>query len=72
MIEPRKPDEVAGSPDEPQVSCAVCLKEVPLSEAHTAEAVDYVAHFCGLECYEKWRHQPEEEPEPPPGGELEP
>jgi hypothetical protein len=36
------------------VKCEVCLKEVPKSEAQNAEARDYVAYFCGLECYEKW------------------
>lgn len=39
------------------VACDVCLKEVPLSEATIPEALDYVAHFCGLECYEKWKQQ---------------
>ena len=39
------------------VACDVCLKEVPKSEATIPEAVDYVAHFCGLECYEKWKNQ---------------
>ena len=38
-----------------QVSCAVCEHEVPLSEAPVREASDYMAHFCGLECYERWR-----------------
>jgi hypothetical protein len=38
-----------------QVSCAVCEHEVPLSEAVVPEAADYMAHFCGLECYERWR-----------------
>lgn len=37
------------------VSCEVCLKLVPKSEAQSAEARDYVAYFCGLECYEKWQ-----------------
>lgn len=32
----------------------VCLKEVPKSEAQDAEARDYVAYSCGLECYEEW------------------
>ncbi|MCC6194463.1 MAG: DUF3330 domain-containing protein [Burkholderiales bacterium] len=36
------------------VPCAQCRKEVPLSEAGVAEAVDYLVHFCGLECYAKW------------------
>lgn len=49
-------------PEDELVSCDVCLKEVPLSEATTPEAVDYVAHFCGLECYEKWRKESESKP----------
>ena len=36
-------------------SCAVCEHEVPLSEAPVREASDYMAHFCGLDCYERWR-----------------
>lgn len=40
-----------------QVACEICLKEVPLSEATVPEATDYVAYFCGLECYDKWKHQ---------------
>jgi len=40
---------------EEKVECKVCLKEVPISEAKSEEATDYVAHFCGLECYTKWK-----------------
>jgi hypothetical protein len=39
------------------VACDVCLKQVPKSEAVVPEAADYFAHFCGLECYEKWKNQ---------------
>lgn len=46
------------------VSCAVCLKEVPLAEAKISEATDYFVHFCGLECYEKWKSQSEKPNEP--------
>jgi hypothetical protein len=42
-----------------QVSCEVCLKEVPKSEASVAEASDYFLYFCGLECFEKWKEQDE-------------
>lgn len=42
------------------VACDVCLKEVPLSEAKSEEATDYVAHFCGLECFEQWKQHSEE------------
>lgn len=38
-----------------KVSCKVCLKEIPKSEAKVAEATDYVLYFCGIECYTKWR-----------------
>ena len=42
-------------PEEPHtVPCEVCLKEIPRSEALNAEAEDYVAHFCGLNCYRAW------------------
>jgi len=51
MTETRKP-----LPDE-IVACEVCLKEVPISEAKSDEASDYVFHFCGLECYAKWKEQ---------------
>ena len=43
------------SSDEEKVICEVCLKEIPVSEAKSPEAVDYFIHFCGLECYEKWK-----------------
>jgi Domain of unknown function (DUF3330) len=39
------------------VCCEVCLKEVPIAEAMVPEASDYFVHFCGLECYEKWKSQ---------------
>ncbi len=48
------------------VSCEVCLKQVPVSEATVAEAADYFVHFCGLECYVKWKQQ-RSEPPPPDG-----
>lgn len=47
--------------DEEHVQCKVCMKEIPLSEAKSAEATEYVAHFCGLSCYEKWMKKAEKE-----------
>jgi hypothetical protein len=35
--------------------CDVCHKEIPLSEAMRFETEDYVAHFCGLECFSTWK-----------------
>ena len=40
-----------------RVACEICLKEVPITEATVPEATDYVVHFCGLECYQKWKNQ---------------
>ena len=37
-----------------KVACTVCRSEVQMSAAITAEATDYVAHFCGLDCYQQW------------------
>lgn len=42
------------------VACAVCFEEIPVSEARSAEASDYVHHFCGLECFAKWQAQEEQ------------
>jgi len=39
------------------VQCEICLKEIPASEAQSAEAEDYIAHFCGIECYDRWKKQ---------------
>jgi len=53
-------------PDQPEsaevekISCQLCRKQVPLSEAKVAEAADYVAYFCGLECYAKWKRHSEQ------------
>jgi hypothetical protein len=44
-------------PVEQMVSCEVCLKEVPVSAARSAEAGDSVAYFCGIECYVTWKEQ---------------
>ena len=54
MNETTKKPESRGDDSTP-VQCEVCLKEVPASEARSAEGRDYVLHFCGTDCYEQWR-----------------
>jgi hypothetical protein len=39
------------------VPCAICRREVPVSEAKSEEAVDYVLYFCGVDCYAEWKKQ---------------
>ncbi len=48
------------------VACAVCLKEIPHSEAKQFEAQDYVAYFCGLDCFDQWRRQHNTDEQTPP------
>ncbi len=43
------------------VACEVCLKEIPVSEARSEEASDYVLYFCGIDCYQQWKQQTEDE-----------
>jgi hypothetical protein len=39
------------------LACEVCLTEIPESVNVSAEADDYVVHYCGLECYRLWLEQ---------------
>jgi hypothetical protein len=41
------------------VQCEVCMTEVPSSVAQSVEGIDYVHHFCGLECLGLWRAKSE-------------
>lgn len=44
------------TPDEPEhIACEICMKEIPIDQARSSEGSDYVVHFCGLECFEKWK-----------------
>ena len=36
-------------------TCCVCCKEIPLDAAFTPEGAEYVEHFCGLDCYERFQ-----------------
>ena len=38
-----------------RVACAMCLQEVPISEAVVPEATDHLIYLCGLDCYQRWR-----------------
>lgn len=48
-------------PEVQQVPCEICLKEIPASEAKTAEGLDYVVYFCGPDCYTQWKARQEAE-----------
>jgi len=41
--------------DDKLVECEICMKEIPRSEAKMEEASNYVAYFCGLDCFDKWK-----------------
>lgn len=42
-------------PNEVKLDCEVCMKEIPVSEDQSEEARDYIMHYCGIECYDRWR-----------------
>lgn len=46
-----------------RISCEVCHKEIPLSEAMRFETEDYVAHFCGRECFSTWKDRRAADPQ---------
>lgn len=50
-----KDDDVFPKPGEPWVECEYCLKAIPESAAFVPEGEDYVAHFCGIECYRQFQ-----------------
>ncbi|MDH3219749.1 MAG: DUF3330 domain-containing protein [Gammaproteobacteria bacterium] len=53
VVIPEKTD-----PEEPEyVTCDNCLNEVPIDEAGSFEATDYLVHCCGLEGFEKWKQK---------------
>jgi|TARA_R110001583_G_C5668157_1_gene410429 hypothetical protein len=37
------------------IACCVCCKEIPLDAAFTPEGAEYVEHFCGLDCYQRFQ-----------------
>lgn len=43
-------------PNEPEhVQCEFCLAELPVAQSIAEEGEEYIQHFCGLECLERWR-----------------
>ena len=48
-----------------QVACEVCMREIPVSEAKSEEATEYVFYFCGIDCYETWSTQTTENTQSP-------
>ena len=41
--------------EEVLLDCDICMNEIPVSEDNSDEARDYVIHYCGIECYQRWR-----------------
>lgn len=37
------------------LNCDICMKEIPTESEEYLETDDYVRHFCGMECYTKWK-----------------
>ncbi|HEB62956.1 MAG TPA: DUF3330 domain-containing protein [Gammaproteobacteria bacterium] len=50
--------------DEPQVSCGICMSEIPASVALSIEGDEYVQYVCGIPCHHKWKEQSEKNRNP--------
>ena len=48
-------DQATNKTDGGLIACDICLKEIPASAAKNEETSDYVFHFCGIDCYAKWK-----------------
>ena len=48
-------DQATNKTDVGLIACDICLKEIPASAAKNEETSDYVFHFCGIDCYAKWK-----------------
>lgn len=43
-------------PKEPEtIDCETCMSEIPGGSDLNIESNEYVYHFCGLTCYQKWQ-----------------
>jgi hypothetical protein len=66
VVEESTMSDEPGTPspkEEDLVACQVCLTEIPLSVAKSQEAEEYTLHFCGIECYDKWKAAQEDREE---------
>ena len=51
--------------NEPSTSCCVCCKGNPARcRLHAGRGREYVEHFCGLECYQRFGRGPALRPKP--------
>ncbi|MGD2118539.1 MAG: DUF3330 domain-containing protein [Chromatiales bacterium] len=40
-----------------KIACEICLAEIPPGKDEYVETDDYVMHFCGIDCYTRWKQQ---------------
>lgn len=43
-----------------KVSCYACSAELDPVHSYRVDADEYIYHFCGAECFERWREKPHE------------
>ncbi len=41
--------------EQQKFECHICLNEIPRTVGDNVEGDEYVLHFFGLDCYQKWR-----------------
>lgn len=40
-----------------KVSCGACSTELDPAHSYRIDAEEYAYHFCGAECYQRWRRE---------------
>jgi hypothetical protein len=60
-------EQIMNTSDTPMIECSVCCKEIPLDAAFTPEGGEYVGHFCGPDCYQRFVARAGSKTAPQPG-----
>lgn len=55
---PNDDTNLSALPEDSQlIDFQTCLHSIPLSEAKSIEAQEYITYFCGLDCFDQWIKQ---------------
>ncbi len=54
---PRSEVHAAGEAHGEKVACGACRAELDPLRSYRIDADEYVYHFCGAECYQRWRDE---------------
>ena len=56
---PRSKVRAPAQSESGKVSCQTCRSELDPADSYRIDGKEYAYHFCGAECYERWRRESE-------------